>query len=65
VRAIGKASIPARAKPHLVGLCEKAASLDLATRRKAAREACVELVNASHIRSGRLRERAIAICNAG
>jgi hypothetical protein len=48
-----------------VQACEKAASLELGTRRKAADEACVELVKASHIPAGRTRERAIAICNAG
>ena len=52
------------AKAHLVQACEKAASLELGTRRKAADEACVELVNASHLPPGRIRERALAICNA-
>jgi methionine synthase II (cobalamin-independent) len=64
-RAIEKAStIAPSAKPHLVQICETAASPDAATRRKAAREACVELVLASHIPAGPSRERALAICNA-
>ena len=65
VRAIGRSTLPARAKPRMVQACEEAASLAAATPSRAAREACVELVNASHIRSGRARQRAIAICNAG
>jgi hypothetical protein len=65
VRSIAKASrIPPSAKPHLVQICERVASPDAATRRKAAREACVELVVASHIPAGPSRERALAICNA-
>ena len=65
LRAIEKAStIAPSAKPHLVRICEAAASPDAATRRKAAREACVELVVASHIPAGPSRERALAICNA-
>jgi hypothetical protein len=63
-RAIEKApTIAPGVKPHLVQICEKAASPDAATRRKAAREACVELVIASHIPAGPSRERALAICN--
>jgi hypothetical protein len=49
----------------MVQACEEAAGLDVVTRSRAAREACVELVNASHIRAGRARQRAIAICNTG
>jgi len=56
-------TIAPSAKPHLVQICEKAASPDVATRRKAAREACVELVIAAHIPAGPSRERALAICN--
>jgi len=64
-RAIEKASrIAPSAKPHLVQVCEKAASPDQATRRQAAREACVELVTASQIPAGPSRKRALAICNA-
>jgi methionine synthase II (cobalamin-independent) len=63
-RAIEKApTIAPSVKPHLVQICEKAASPDVATRRKAAREACVELVIAAHIAAGPSRERALAICN--
>jgi len=64
-RAIEKSSrIAPSAKPHLVHICEKAASPDVATRRKAAKEACVELVIASRIPAGPSRERALAICNS-
>ena len=64
-QAIAKASgTPPSAKPRLVQICEKVASPDAATRRKAAHEACVELVLASHIPAGPSRERALAICNA-
>jgi hypothetical protein len=64
-RAIEKASrIAPSAKPHLVQICEKAASPDLATRHRAAHEACVELVIASLIPAGPSRARALAICNA-
>jgi hypothetical protein len=63
-RAIEKApTIAPSVKPHLVQICEKAASPDVATRRQAAREACVEVVIASHIPAGPSRERALAICN--
>jgi methionine synthase II (cobalamin-independent) len=65
VRAIEKTSrIAPSAKPHLVQICEQAASPNVATRRKAAREACVELVLAARIPAGPSRERALAICNA-
>jgi hypothetical protein len=64
-RAIEEAPrIAPSAKPHLVQICEQAASPDVATRRRAAHEACVELVIASQIPAGPSRERALAICNA-
>jgi hypothetical protein len=47
-----------------VALCEKAVSSDPATRRKAAHEACVELVIAARLPAGPSREHALAICNA-
>jgi hypothetical protein len=63
-RAVEKApTIAPSVKPHLVQICEKAASPDVATRRKAAREACVEVVIAAHIPPGPSRERALGICN--
>jgi hypothetical protein len=64
VRAIAKASrIAPSVRTHLVQICEQAASPDAATRRKAAHEACVELVVAANIPAGPSRERALAICN--
>jgi hypothetical protein len=65
VRAIAQATrIAPSVKPHLVRICEQAASPDAATRRKAAREACVELVVAANIPAGPSRDHALAICNA-
>jgi hypothetical protein len=65
LQAIAKASgIAPSVKPHLVQICEQAASPDAATRRKAAHAACVELVVAANIPAGPAREHALAICNA-
>jgi hypothetical protein len=52
------------AKAKLEAICEKGASGNAAAQHKAAQEACVELVNASHIPAGAARERALAICRA-
>jgi hypothetical protein len=47
-------------------ICEKAASRDVDAKRKAAEEACRELVNASPLPAGEARDRALAACkNAG
>ncbi len=63
-----------RALPHLQqkvtekleAICEKAASGDANAKRKAAEEACRELVNASPLPAGEAKERALAACkNAG
>jgi hypothetical protein len=51
---------------RLETICEKAASGDVNAKRKAAEEACRELVNASPLPAGEAKERALAACrNAG
>jgi hypothetical protein len=53
-------------KERLEKICEKAASSDAVAKRKAAVEACQELVNASPLPAGKQRDRALAACkNAG
>lgn len=53
-------------KERLETICERAASGDLAAKRKAAEEACRELVNASPLPAGEAKDRALAACkNAG
>jgi len=50
----------------LEAICEKAASGDVNAKRKAAEEACRELVNASPLPTGDAKNRALAACkNAG
>jgi hypothetical protein len=50
----------------LEAICEKAASGDVNAKRKAAEEACRELVNASPLPAGEAKDRALAACkNAG
>jgi hypothetical protein len=53
-------------KEKLEEICQKAASGDVNAKRKAAEEACRELVNASPLPAGEARDRALAACkNAG
>lgn len=53
-------------KEKLEEICQKAASGDVSAKRKAAQEACRELVNASPLPAGDARNRALAACkNAG
>jgi hypothetical protein len=55
-----------RIRERLETICEKAASHDVAAKRKAAQEACREIVGASPLPPGEARERALAACkNAG
>jgi hypothetical protein len=49
-------------RERLEEICEKAASSDAATKRKAAVEACRELVKASALPAGKPRDRALAAC---
>jgi TolA-binding protein len=53
-------------KEKLEEICQKAAGGDVNAKRKAAQEACRELVNASPLPAGEARDRALAACkNAG
>jgi hypothetical protein len=49
-------------KAKIEGICEKAGT-DPAAARTAAKEVCVEVINASPIPAGSLKEKAIAACN--
>ncbi len=49
-------------REHLEAICEKAASGDVNAKRKAAEEACRELVNASPLPAGAVKERSLAAC---
>ena len=53
-------------REKLEEICQKADSGDVNAKRKAAQEACRELVNASPLPAGEARDRALAACkNAG
>jgi hypothetical protein len=56
-------TIPSSTKGKLEAICDKAGSGDKEAIRKAAREVCVELINASPIPSGAVKEKAVATCN--
>jgi len=58
-----QSNLSASVKAKFEAACEAAASGDQTARRKAAQEACVELVNASHL-TGAARERALSVCSA-
>jgi hypothetical protein len=51
-------------KAKVEGICNKAADGDLAGARAAAKEVCVEVINASPIPSGSIKEHALAACKA-
>jgi hypothetical protein len=55
-------TLTASTKTKLEGVCNKAASGDVAGARKVAREVCVEVVNASPVPSGPAKEQALASC---
>ncbi len=57
-------SIPPSTKATLERICGGAAKIDPAAIRKATEEACLALLNASHVPAGAARERALAICHA-
>jgi len=57
-------SLPASAKAKLEQLCGQAVSTNPAAIRKATEEACVALLDASHVPAGAARERALALCHA-
>jgi len=58
-----QSELSASAKARLEKICEKAANGNPATLQQVAHEACVELVNASHVPAGISKEEALAICN--
>lgn len=60
-----ESSIPSSVRPKLEKTCEKAASGDTGALRQVAQEACVQLINASHIPAGAARERALSVCGVG
>jgi len=61
--AVQKATtLSASVKAKLEGICNKAASGDLAGARTAAREVCVEVVNATPIPSSAAKQQALAAC---
>jgi hypothetical protein len=49
-------------KAKIEGICDKAASGDENAAKEAARELCIEIVNASPVPSGSIKEQAIAAC---
>lgn len=55
-------TLSSSAKQRIEGICNKAGSGDLNAAREAARELCVELVNASPLPSGSIKEQALAAC---
>jgi hypothetical protein len=59
----GEASLSPSEKAKLEQLCGKAQSTDPEAIRKATEEACVALLNASHVPAGVARERALALCH--
>jgi hypothetical protein len=56
-------TLPAATKAKLLAICEKASGGDAAAARKAAAEACRELVNASPLPAGTTKDRALASCS--
>jgi len=54
--------LTASEKTKLEALCDKAASGNGADLDRIAHEVCVELINVSHVPTGPLRERALALC---
>jgi hypothetical protein len=50
-------------KAKVEGICSKSASGDVAGARAAAKEVCVEVINASPV-SGATKERSLVACNA-
>jgi hypothetical protein len=57
-------TLTASAKAKVEAICNKAGDGDLAGARQAAKEVCVEVINASPIPSGPAKEHALATCKA-
>ena len=62
VRSAG--SLSSATKSKLEGICDKAGSGDEKAARNAAKEVCTEIVKASPLPNGTLKERALAACAA-
>jgi hypothetical protein len=58
-------TLGASTKAKVEAICNKAADGDLAGARTAAKEVCVEVINASPIPAGSVREHALAACKTG
>jgi hypothetical protein len=63
-RVQAQPSLSASAKAKLEQICNQVASTDPAAIRKATQEACIALLEASHVPAGAARERALALCHA-
>jgi hypothetical protein len=59
----GATTLPANLKAKVEGICNKAASGDLAGARAAAKEVCLEVVNGYPIPAGPAKDQALAACN--
>jgi hypothetical protein len=57
-------TLSASVKTKAEEICAKAAGGDLEGARKAAREACVEVINASPVPAGADKQQALAVCKA-
>jgi hypothetical protein len=57
-------TLSASTKAKVEGICNKAADGDLAGARAAAKEVCEEVINASPIPAGAVKEHALAACKA-
>jgi hypothetical protein len=57
-------TLSASTKTKVEAICNKAADGDLAGARAAAKEVCEEVINASPIPAGAVKERALAACKA-
>jgi len=55
-------TLSSSAKSKIEGICDKAGSGDVTAAAEAARELCVELINASPLPAGSAKEQAIAAC---
>jgi hypothetical protein len=62
-RVQAQASISASTKAKLEQICNQAATTNPAAIQKATQEACIALLNASHVPAGAARERALAVCH--
>ncbi len=57
-------TLSASVKAKVEGICNKAAGGDVAGARTAAKEVCIEIVNASPIPAGPIKEKALATCKS-